>query len=60
MAKCLMSAGATPTSFSDSTSGFFMNAVIVPAGLVRPFGIAARRSGLPVSQSIQPCACLTR
>ena len=60
MAKCLMSAGATPISFSDSASGFFMNAVMVPAGLVRPLGSAARRSALPLSQSIQPFACLIR
>ena len=55
-----MSAGVTPISFSDSTSGLRMNAVIVPAGLVSPFGSAASRSGLPVSHSIQPLACLMR
>ena len=60
MAKCLMSPGATPISFSDSTSGFFMYAVIVPPATLMPLGIAARRSALPVSHSIQPCACLMR
>jgi hypothetical protein len=46
--------GATPISLSDSASGFFMYAVSVPRGLTWPFGSAAMRSELPLSQSIQP------
>ena len=60
IAKCPMSAGATPICFSDSASGFFMNAVMMPFGAVSPFGSAAIRSGLPLSHSSQPFACRIR